>query len=87
MNWPTFPQLRTRLRNALRHLLHGTVMAAEQPREARVGLLNTGELIVLLANGGQLVLGTDTTELVRDVLDADTRALSVLPFGFGGSDA
>lgn len=60
-----------RLVNAGRYLVHGGVMPAEQPEAARVGLLNTGELIVLPAGGGQLVLSPETTELVRDALDGD----------------
>jgi hypothetical protein len=74
-----------RLVNAARYLATGGVMPAEPPQAARVGLLNTGELIVLPAHGGQLVLSPETTQLVRDALDDDGFATRV-PVPFGGSN-
>jgi hypothetical protein len=76
-----------RLRNAARYVVHGGVMPAEAAPTARVGLLNTGELIVLLAGGGHLVLASHTTDLVRDVLAYDSAAFdnAPLPVGFAGA--
>lgn len=73
-----------RLLNAGRYVLDGGVMPAEQPKAVRVGLLNTGQLIVLPAEGGLLVLSRETTELVRDALDQDDFSTR-LPIGAGGS--
>lgn len=76
-----------RMRNAARYVVHGAVMPAEAVPKSKVGLLNTGELIVLLADGGQLVLAPETTDLVRDVLAVDAAAFDSLPLplGFGGA--
>lgn len=63
-----------RLANALRYVLEGTPMPALRPAATRVGLLNTGELIVLLPGEGQLILGVETVGHVRAVLDADDSA-------------
>ncbi|MFG6462282.1 hypothetical protein ACG04Q_11940 [Roseateles sp. DXS20W] len=41
------------------------------PRQARVGLLNTGELVLIDGMGQPMVFSTDTTELMRDALQHD----------------
>jgi hypothetical protein len=74
-----------RLLNAGRYVLFGAVMPAEEQPQTRVGLLNSGELIVLPAAGGQIVLSAETTQLVRDALDGDDFSAR-LPVGFGGSN-
>ena len=76
-----------RIVNAARYMRHGAVMPANAAPAARVGLLNTGELIVLPARGGQLLLSPETTDLVRDVLAADASVFDNLPLpvGFGGA--
>lgn len=74
-----------RVVNAARYLANGGAMPAEPRQAARVGLLNTGELIVLPAHGGQLVLSAETTQLVRDALDEDDFSAR-LPVGLGGSN-
>lgn len=53
----------------LMNLLHSWRADAEAP--TRVGVLNTGELIVLSPEIGTLVLGKETTDLVRDALWLD----------------
>jgi hypothetical protein len=75
-----------RLLNAGKYVLFGGVMPAEQPKAGtRVGLLNTGELIVLFAHGGHMVLSAATTDLVRDALDQDPFSASLLPHHIGGA--
>lgn len=68
-----------RLRNAVRYVLRGTSMPAQPVPQTRVGLLNTGELVLLCPRGEMLVLGAATTDLVRDVLGDDARAFGTLP--------
>ena len=74
-----------RVKNAAAYLVNGQVMPAEPAKQPRVGMLTSGELIVLPANGGTLILSPETTLLVRDVLDADAQALRVFPVGMGGT--
>ncbi len=38
----------------------------------RVGLLNTGELVLISGHGNAQVFNATTTDLMRDVLDADS---------------
>lgn len=52
---------------------------------ARVGVLNTGELIVITPEFGQLILSPETTDLVRDTLDSSVPHL-VHPLGGAADD-
>lgn len=67
--------LRHRVVAACRHMLWGTPMPAPEPPPVppvRVGLLNTGELVLLDADGGdRVILSAAETDLVRDVLARD----------------
>ena len=78
--------LMARLRNALVYVLHGTPMPVQVPRAPRAGLLNTGELILMLPDEGTLVLSTSTTAIVRDVLDSDEFSTTA-PLMVGGARA
>ena len=71
--------LMSRLANAARYVMHGGAMPTAQTTATRVGLMNTGELIVLFHRGGFMLLTAETTDLVRDLLDSDARAFDNLP--------
>lgn len=70
--------LRRRVAAAMRHMLWGTPMpapAAPPVPPVRAGLLNTGELVLLNADGGdRVILSAAETDLVRDVLARDALA-------------
>lgn len=72
-----------RVVNAARYICNGGAMPKEHPPATRVGMLNTGEMIVLLPHGSQLLLSAETTDLVRDLLDAKPRAFDNLPLHAG----
>lgn len=44
--------------------------ATAAPLATRVGLLNTGELVLVDSLGHAQILGAQTTDVVRDILDA-----------------
>lgn len=84
-----FSPLRERLANALRHLLDGAAIpepVAEPEPPTRVGLLNTGELIVLpgASPATPLVFSAETTDLVRDIL-AEHGGVAMLTHPLGGT--
>ena len=55
---------------------------AEQPGPTRVGVLNTGELILVNSAGHVQVLRPETTDLIRDVLTEADTVLSVTPIRY-----
>lgn len=71
--------LMRRLGNAARYVVRGCPMPQIERPATRVGMLNSGELIVLLPSGGQVLFSAETTDLVRDLLDVDARAFDNLP--------
>jgi len=48
-----------------------------EQRPARVGLLNTGELVLIDSLGQPLVFSTDTTGLMREALQPDFNQLFI----------
>lgn len=48
-----------------------------EQRPARVGLLNTGELVLIDGLGQPLVFSTDTTDLMRNALQAEFNNLFI----------
>lgn len=98
MNGPTltptrlpylFSPLRERLVNAMRHLLDGAAIPAPEPAPVpptRVGVLNTGELVVLPGESPDtpLIFSAETTDLVRDIL-ADQGGITMLTQPLGGT--
>ncbi len=84
-----FSPLRERLANAMRHLFDGAAIPEPAPAPVpptRVGVLNTGELIVLPGDspGTPLVFSAETTDLVRDIL-AEQGGIAMLTTGLGGT--
>lgn len=81
--------LARRAANALRYLVHGTPMPVEPNPVSRVGLLNNGQLIIVLPGNGSgvLLLSEHTTDLVRDVLERNTDSFDMLPLTLGTATA
>ena len=62
-------------------------MQAVEQRPTRVGLLNTGELVLIDGLGQPLVFSTDTTDLMRDALQDDIHSTFIdLAGPVGSSD-
>lgn len=55
---------------------------AKPPGPTRVGVLNTGELILVNGAGHVQVLLPETTDLIRDVLTETDTVLRVTPIHF-----
>lgn len=75
---------------AWRHCAYGTPLPAPQrPVAARVGLLNTGELVVIPGDERPIVVfSADTTDLVRDALashDGSVHGVHALPGAVGSA--
>lgn len=51
----------------------------DPPGPTRVGVLNTGELILVNSTGHAQVLQASTTDLIRDVLGENDRVMDVTP--------
>lgn len=71
-------------------LLNALVRPSDQRQPTRVGLLNTGELVMVDATGGAQVLSAATTNLIREQLIhtefADSELLLFPPGGGLGSE-
>jgi len=62
-------------------------LQATPTRAARVGLLNTGELVLIDGLGQPMVFSTDTTDLMRDALQDDVNSMFIdLPRSVGETD-
>ncbi|RQO63137.1 hypothetical protein DBR47_00765 [Paucibacter sp. KBW04] len=59
---------------------------ARPPQPTRVGLLNTGELVVLDASGGTLVFAAQTTRLIREAIVDCELVLDLDKVGAGCND-